>query len=67
MVKASLNQPSMSDEVAERLLDHMYSVADVVVDAFIERSGHPTEDATAEGDPVVTSLDRLLTSPVSLE
>ena len=63
MVKALLNQPSISDEVAETLLDHMYSVADVVVDAFIERAGHPEAVPTVEDDPVVTSPDRLLTSP----
>ena len=62
MVKALLNRPSMSDEVANRLLDHVYSVADVIVDAFIERAGHQTV-VSVEDDPVVTSPDGPLTSP----
>jgi hypothetical protein len=62
MVKASLNQPNMSDEVAERLLDHMYLVADVAVDAFIERAGHSLSVLTDEADSVVASPDQLLKS-----
>lgn len=67
MVKALLNQPSISDEVAETLLDHMYSVADVVVDAFIERQGNPQADCCTDVVPVAALYNQMLTSHEPLE
>lgn len=39
MCRALLQRPDLTDEEAERLLDHLYMVADVAVDAFIEQRG----------------------------
>jgi hypothetical protein len=39
MCRAILGLPDLTDEEAEGLLDHLYSVADVVVCAFIEQRG----------------------------
>ena len=39
MCRALLQRPDLTDVEAERMLDHLYMVADVVVDAFIERQG----------------------------
>lgn len=39
MCRALLQRPDLTDVEAERMLDHLYMVADVVVDAFIERRG----------------------------
>jgi hypothetical protein len=39
--RATLQRPGLTDQEAEELLDHLYSVADVVVDAFREQRGRP--------------------------
>ena len=39
MCRAMLERPNLTDEEAEELLDHLYSVADVGVDAFMELRG----------------------------
>jgi hypothetical protein len=43
--RAILQQPSLTDEEAEKLLDHFYLVADVVVDAFKEQRGRTHNNA----------------------
>lgn len=39
MCRVLLQRPDLTNEEAERLLDHLYMVADVVVDAFTEQRG----------------------------
>jgi hypothetical protein len=39
MCRAILERPNLTDEEAEGLLDHLYLVANVAVDAFIEQRG----------------------------
>lgn len=39
MCRALLQRPDLTDAEAERMLDHLYMVAGVVVDAFIEQRG----------------------------
>jgi hypothetical protein len=39
MCRAILQRPTLKDEEAEALLDHLYLVANVAVDAFIEQRG----------------------------
>lgn len=48
MCRAFLQRPDLTDEEAERLLDHLYMVADVVVDAFIEQRGRTEEVVECE-------------------
>ena len=47
-----LQRPNLTDEEAETLLDHLYLVADVGVEAFIEQRGRPSAVANAEYDPL---------------
>jgi hypothetical protein len=47
-----LQRPDLTDEEAEALLDHLYLVADVGVEAFIEQRGRPAAVANAEYDPL---------------
>jgi hypothetical protein len=39
MCRTILQRPNLTDEEAEALLDHLYLVASVGVDAFIEQQG----------------------------
>jgi hypothetical protein len=39
MCRGILGLPALTDEQAEGLLEHLYSVASVCVDAFIEQRG----------------------------
>ena len=48
MCRAILQRPSLTDEEAEALLDHLYLVADVGVEAFIEQRGRPAAVENAE-------------------
>lgn len=50
MCRATLQQPSLMDKEADELLDHLYLVAGVVVDAFKEQRGR-TEKAEYEPLP----------------
>lgn len=43
MCRALLQRPDLTEEEAERLLDHLYMAADVVVSAFIEQRGRTQE------------------------
>jgi hypothetical protein len=65
MCRALLNRPDLSDTEAERILEHLYSFADVAVDAFIEQQGRPEAFAQADGVPVVANPNLTLTSPVA--
>jgi hypothetical protein len=44
MCRATLQQPNLMDEEAELLLDHLYSAANVAVDAFIEQRGRTKQN-----------------------
>ena len=59
--RAILRQPSLSDAEAEKRLDHLYSLADVIVQAFIERRSRSTE-APAFGNVPVSAIPPLLMS-----
>jgi len=48
MCRALLQRPDLTDVEAERMLDHLYMVADVVVDAFIEQRGHTERSVECE-------------------
>jgi len=48
MCRALLQRPDLTNEEAERLLDHLYMVADVVVDAFIEQRGRTNQVVDCE-------------------
>ena len=48
MCRAILQRPNLTDEEAEGLLDHLYLVADVSVDAFIEQRGRSEENVEHE-------------------
>lgn len=48
MCRALLQRPGLTDEEAERMLDHLYMVADVGVDAFIEQRGRTEEIVQCE-------------------
>jgi hypothetical protein len=59
-VRALLGFPSHSDEWADRLLTEMYSVADVVVQAFIERPTCTSATTTAGNAPEVALSKQML-------
>jgi hypothetical protein len=44
MCRAILKRPNLKDAEAEGLLDHLYLVANVAVDAFIEQRGRTEKD-----------------------
>ena len=46
--RAILQRPNLTDEEAEALLDHLYLVADVGVDAFIEQRGRTGKNSQSE-------------------
>ena len=52
MCRAVLQQPNLTDEEAEKIVEHLYLFADVVTDAFIEhwQGTRGTEEALAELD-----------------
>ena len=61
MCRAILERPTLKDEEAEALLDHLYLVANVAVDAFIEQRGRTEKnnqcDSLAElGNEPFTSV-----------
>jgi hypothetical protein len=45
MCRVDLQRPDLTDEEAEAILDHLYSVASVSVDAFIEQRGRTGTDS----------------------
>ena len=53
MCREILELPGLTDEQAQGLLDHLYAVAEVSVDAFIEQRGRT---ATIEECEPLTSL-----------
>lgn len=63
MCRAILGNPALSDVEAERLLEQLYSFADVTVDAFIEQQGRSKAAVEAAEVPVVAILNDPLTSP----
>ncbi len=65
MCRSLLGRPDLSDTEAERILEHLYSFADVAVDAFIEQQGRPEEFVIAQGVPVVANPNLTLTSPAA--
>jgi len=52
MCREILQRPNLTDEEAEALLDHLYLVASVGVDAFIEQRGR-----TAKNDECDSLMD----------
>jgi hypothetical protein len=60
MCRALLQHPDLTDEDAERLLDHLYMVADVAVDAFIEQRGRV--ERKSEHEPVAELIREALAS-----
>lgn len=48
MCRALLQRPNLTDQEAEALLDHLYLVADVVADAFIEQRGRTEQNVECE-------------------
>jgi hypothetical protein len=58
-----LKCPALSDKEAERILEHLYSLANVVVDAFIERPRRSSVIPISE-EPVA-ALNETLTSPIA--
>lgn len=60
MCRALLQRPDLTDEDAERLLDHLYVVADVAIDAFIEQRGRTKQKNECE--PVAELIDEALAS-----
>ena len=62
MCRALLQRPDLTDVEAERMLDHLYMVADVVVDAFIERRGRA--ERIVEHEPLTELGNELLASGI---
>lgn len=60
--RAILKQPDRPDVELENLLECMYSFADVIVQAFIERRSRSTEVSTFENVPEAAIQSHLLTS-----
>ena len=60
MCRVLLQRPEITDEEAERLLDHLYLVADVGVDAFIEQRARTPEKRECE--PTTELIDSALAS-----
>jgi len=61
MCRANLQQPHLTDEEAETLLDHLYLMANVGVDAFIEQRGcteknYQRDSLTELGNESLTSV-----------
>ncbi len=48
MCRAILQRPDLTDEEADRLLDHLYLVADVGIDAFVEQRGRTKQNVECE-------------------
>ena len=48
MCRTLLQRPELTDLDAERLLDHLYVVADVALDAFTEQRGRAERDVECE-------------------
>jgi len=51
MCRAILLRPGLTESEAEELLDHLYLVADVVVDAFLEQRGRTEKNTGYEPLP----------------
>ena len=51
MCRAILLRPGLTEPEAEELLDHLYLVADVVVDAFLEQRGRTEKNTVYESLP----------------
>jgi hypothetical protein len=47
-----LDNPALSDVEAERILDHLYSVAHVTVDAVMERLERPGVEFNSDHVPI---------------
>lgn len=62
MCRALLQRPDLTDVEAERMLDHLYMVADVVVDAFIERQGRT--ERIVEHEPLTELCNESLASVI---
>lgn len=62
MCRAILQRPSLTDQEAEGLLDHLYLVADVVVDAFREQRGRTGKKA--QYDPLAELGNESLASVI---
>jgi hypothetical protein len=60
--RAILKQPGRPDVELENLLECMYSFADVIVQAFIERRSRSTEVSAFENVPEAAIQSHLLTS-----
>jgi hypothetical protein len=64
MCRALLQLPNLTDEEAGSLLDQMYGVADVCVEAFIEQHGRPAAIANAEHEPLTELGNEALASVI---
>jgi len=51
MCRATLLRPGLTESEAEELLDHLYLVADVLVDAFLEQRGRTEKNTQYEPLP----------------
>jgi hypothetical protein len=63
--RAILKQPNLSDTEVGNLLDCMYSFADVIVQAFIERRSRETEVPAFDNMAEAAIASHLLTSPIA--
>ena len=56
MCRSILQQPNLSDEQAEQILNHLYIVANVLVDAFIDYKRptrkHDPSDVQLDNEPL---------------
>lgn len=64
MCRALLQRPNLTDEEAEALLDHLYLVADVGLEAFIEQRGRPAAVESAEYEPLSELGNETLASAI---
>lgn len=63
MCRELLQRPEITDEEAERLLDHLYLVADIGLDAFAEQQGRTRQKS--EYEPTAELIDEALASAKS--
>ena len=59
-----LNRPALSDEEAQSILDHLYRLAHVTVDAFIERLDRPNKSETITDDPAAMLPTQIAETPL---
>ena len=64
MCRELLKRPALSDAESERILEHFYSFANVVVDAFIERP-RCSSVIPIIGETPLAASNETLTSPIA--